>query len=184
MQPQEPTAVPAPTPPPGWVPSGAPPDATKKPTRRLRLWLAITGGIMALLCLGGVGIAISLYDGATKIDRAAPDQVTSSFLRAYLINRDDQEASLFTCRSGAKLDSIAALRTEMVGREKTFGTTVTASWESLNISAPSKDAATVSVDLVIIGSAKGQQVSSHSEPWAFDLVDDSGWRVCGAAKKS
>ena len=139
---------------------------------------------MALLCLGGVGIAISIYDGATKINRAAPDQVTSSFLRAYLVNRDDQEASLFTCKSGARLDSVAALRTAMIDREKNFGTTVTASWESLKISSPSKAAATVSVDLVIIGSSKGQQVSSHSEPWAFELVDDSGWRVCGATKGS
>ena len=61
---------------------------------------------------------------------------------------------------------------------------MTASWESLKISTPSKDAATVSVDLVIIGSSKGQQVSSHSEPWAFNLIDDSGWRVCSVAKTS
>jgi hypothetical protein len=188
VQPQEPTpgAAPAPPsgPPPAWVPPEVAATPAKRRSRRFRLWLAISAGVMALLCLGGVGVAVALYDGATKIDRATPDQVTSSFLRAYLVNRSDEEASLFICKSGAKLDSIAALRDQMVDREKKFGTTVTANWESLRISNTSKDSATVSVDLVIIGSSKGQQVSSHSEPWSFGLVNGDGWRVCDATKSS
>jgi hypothetical protein len=134
---------------------------------------------MALLCLGGVGVFVSLYDNATKIDRAAPDQVTSSFLRAYLIDRDDKEAALFTCKSGAKLDSLAALRNDMIDREKRFGTTVTANWESLNVAGSN-----VSVDVVIAGSFKGQQISGHTESWIFGLVDQDGWRVCSATKLS
>ncbi|MGX6603874.1 hypothetical protein ACWKSP_17265 [Micromonosporaceae bacterium Da 78-11] len=156
----------------------------KQRNRRLRLWLAIAAGVMTLLCLGGVGIAVSLYDDATKIDRASPDQVTSSFLRAYLVNRSDQEAGLFICKSGAQLDAIAALRSEMVDREKKFGTTVTASWESLKVTKSSETESSVAVDLVIIGSSKGAQVSSHSESWDFGLGDSGGWRVCNATKLS
>jgi len=135
--------------------------------------------VVALLCLGGVGVVVSLYDEATKIDRASPDQVTSSFLRAYLLDRDDQEASLFMCKSGAKLDQLAALRTDMIAREQKFGTKVTASWESLKVAGSN-----VSVDVVIAGSLNGQQISSHSESWTFGLVDDDGWRVCSATKLS
>ncbi|MFC7278529.1 hypothetical protein ACFQS1_31510 [Paractinoplanes rhizophilus] len=173
MQPQEPMpgAAPAPRP--------AAPSGRKTPNRRMRLILAMMAGLVGLLCLGGVGVAVSLYDEATKIDRASPDQVTSSFLRAYLLDRDDQEASLYTCKSGAELGQIAVLRNDMVGREKKFGTTVTASWESLTITG-----STVSVDLVIAGLLNGQQISSHSESWSFGLVDEDGWRVCSASKLS
>nr|BFE67311.1 hypothetical protein GCM10020092_006120 [Actinoplanes digitatis] len=56
-------------------------------------------GILALLCLGGVGVFISFYDEATKIERSKPDAVADQFLRAYLVNRDDKEVSLFTCKA-------------------------------------------------------------------------------------
>ncbi len=185
MQPQEPT-VGTPATPVVQGAGGAPPDLVTAPSkpknRRLRLGLAIAAGVGTLLCFGGVGIAYLLYDGATKINRAAPDQVTSSFLRAYLIDRSDQEASLFTCKSGSDLAAIASLRSEMMDRERKFGTTVTASWESLRTAGPSQASQRVDVDLAIIGSAKGLQVSSHTESWAFGLVDADGWRVCSATK--
>ncbi|MDT5031284.1 MAG: hypothetical protein QOC94_1455, partial [Actinoplanes sp.] len=78
----------------GGVPVAGGPAPTvvggKPRNRRLRLWLAMGLGIVVLLCLGGVGVAISLYDGATKIQRSEPDAVADSFLRAYLVNRDDK----------------------------------------------------------------------------------------------
>ncbi|MBM2617191.1 hypothetical protein JIG36_16685 [Actinoplanes sp. LDG1-06] len=157
----------------------------KKPrNRRLRLWLALGAGIVALLCLGGVGVAVLLYDEETKIERADPDQVTSSFLRAYLVNRSDDEAALYSCKSDAQLGQIASLRTEMVDREQNFGTTVTAVWESLRVSGTTDGSTSVSVDLVITGSKGGQQVSSRTEPWMFGLLDQDGWRVCSATRKA
>ncbi|MBL7254458.1 hypothetical protein [Paractinoplanes lichenicola] len=150
--------------------------------RRLRLWLALGAGFLGLLCLGGVGVAVLLYDEETKIERADPDQVTSSFLRAYLVSRSDDEAALYSCKEGARLDEIAALRAEMINREQNFGTTVTAVWEALVVSGTSGASTSVNVDLVITGSKGGQQVSSRTEPWTFGLVDEQGWRVCSAAK--
>ncbi|MFI6074954.1 hypothetical protein ACIA5C_25670 [Actinoplanes sp. NPDC051343] len=123
-----------------------------------------------------------LYNNSTKIDRAAPDQVTSSFLRAYLLDRDDKEASLYTCKQ-PQLGGLATLRSDMVSREKNFGTTVSATWESLKVTA-SQNAKSVAVDLAISGAKNGQQVSSHTESWTFGLVDESGWRVCSATKVS
>lgn len=136
---------------------------------------------MALLCLGGAGVVALLYNNATKIDRAEPDQVTSSFLRAYLLDRDDKEASLYTCER-PQLDALAALRSDMVNREKNFGTSVTASWESLKVTDSAQDAKTAAVDLTISGLKNGQQVSSHTESWTFGLVNGRGWRVCSATK--
>jgi hypothetical protein len=141
-------------------------------------------GILALLCLGGVGVFISFYDEATKIERSAPDAVVDQFLRAYLVNRDDQEASLFTCKDGLDLTAISALRTELVAREKEFDVTVNVSWSTLTVSGTEADRRTVTTDLVIAGSRGGEALSKSSEPWSFALADADGWRVCNTAKLS
>ncbi len=163
------------------TPPGEPP---KRRNRRLRLWLALGAGVLSLLCLGGAGIAVLLYDEETKVERAEPDQVTSSFLRAYLGNRNDEETALYTCSSGARLDQLAALRAEIINREKRFGSSVSVVWESLIVGPVSGNATSVSVDLVIAGSKNGAQTSSRTEPWSFELTDQNGWRVCGATKRS
>ncbi|MFI5932463.1 hypothetical protein [Actinoplanes sp. NPDC051494] len=177
MQPTNPPAQPAVPPPPAAAPVSA-------KTRRTRLILAMVGGVLALLCLGGVGIFVSFYDEATKIEREAPDAVVDSFLRAYLVNRDDQQASLFTCKSGPDLGDVSALRTEAVDREKKFSVSVTISWRSLAISGTGETARSVSTDLVIGGSSNGNSISRRVENWTFALVEDDGWRVCAASKTS
>jgi hypothetical protein len=159
----------------------APPPSGAPRRSRARLWVALLGGIVVLLCLGGAGIVALLYNNATKIDRAAPDQVTSSFLRAYLVDRDDKEASLYTCKQ-PQLGVLASLRNDMVNREKNFGTSVSVSWESLKVTDAAEKTKSAAVDLAISGSKNGQQVSSHTESWTFGLVDESGWRVCSATK--
>src|SRR5690242_8005353 len=91
-------------------------------------------GIVSLLCLGGVGVFIASYDEATKIERTSPDAVVDQFLRAYLVNRDDKEASLFTCKSDPDLSGVSALRTELTQREAKFSVNVNVSWSSLTVS--------------------------------------------------
>ena len=186
VQPQEPTAGPVPMaggPGPG-VPVGGTGVPQKPRNRRTRLILVMIAGIVGLLCLGGVGVAISLYDDATKIERTAPDAVVDNFLRAYLVNRDDQEVSLYACKSGAAFDDLSALRIEMIDREKKFSVKVSASWSSLTVSDVDQDRKNVETDLVIAGSSNGNTVSRHTESWSFGVVDDGGWRVCSATKKS
>ncbi len=140
-------------------------------------------GIMALLCLGGVGVFISFYDEATKIERTAPDAVVDQFLRAYLVNRNDKDAALFTCKN-ADLTAISALRTQLVEREKEFDVTVNVSWSTLTVSGTEEARRTVGTDLLIAGSSNGDALSRRTESWSFDLVDEDGWRVCNAAKVS
>ena len=141
-------------------------------------------GILALLCLGGVGVFISFYDEATKIERSKPDVVVDQFLQAYMVDRADQDASLFTCKEGLDLTAISALRTELVEREKKFDVTVNVAWSTLTVSGSEEGRRTVSTDLVISGSSGGTALSSRTETWSFTLVDDDGWRVCSAAKVS
>jgi hypothetical protein len=199
VQPQEPTTGPVPPQPGVFVPAqalGGPPGAVppaagtgvgpvgKRPNQRKRLWIAMVGGILALLCLGGAGVVVSLYDNSTKIQRSAPDAVVDNFLRAYLVNRDDKAASLYQCKAGADLAAISALRTEMVDREKNFDVKVSATWSTLTVGGGDPARKTVTTDLNIAGASDGNTVSRRTETWSFGLVDDDGWRVCTASRLS
>ena len=135
-------------------------------------------GILALLCLGGVGVFISFYDEATKIERSKPDVVVDQFLRAYLVNRDDKEASLFTCKKGLDLSSIEAFRTDLQSRESRFSISIQVVWEGLKVSTAGSRG-TVDVDLTRTISDDSEQIT---KPWRFTVVDEDGWRVCGASQ--
>jgi hypothetical protein len=142
----------------------------------------LAGGILALLCLGGAGIFVTLYDNATKIKRSAPDAVVDSFLRAYLVDRDDKEASLYECKSGGSFATIASLRSDMVSREKQFGVKVSVSWGPLPVSDVDQSHKTVAASLTISGASNGDTVSRHTEQWSLGVIDENGWRVCAATK--
>jgi hypothetical protein len=137
-------------------------------------------GIVVLLCLGGVGVFVSLYDSATAIKRSAPDAVVDNFLGAYLVNRDDQEASLYTCKSGADLSQLKAFRDDIVTREKEFSVGIRVSWSSLTVTTNgTKSAVTATLTKTITN-----QTGRLANTWQFDLVDQDGWRVCKATETS
>ncbi|WP_433371628.1 hypothetical protein ACQPZX_47855 [Actinoplanes sp. CA-142083] len=148
----------------------------------MRLILAMVGGVMALLCLGVAGVVVSLYDEATKIDRSEPDVVTDSFLIAYLVNRDDKTAQLFTCKN-TDLTEISALREQLVAREKQFNVKVSVSWGALTRQAVGSGQEDVTTQLTISGSANGQISSSRNEDWRFHVIEESdSWRLCTGTK--
>jgi hypothetical protein len=158
-------------------PLAPPPPAGKRPNRRVRLWIAMGAGILALLCLGGVGVFISVYDQATEIKRTAPRAVVNDFLAAYLLNKDDASAELYLCKSGADMSALDAYRRTMetVAKDKSVGITVT--WSDLTDDTVNKGGSV---------SAKIQQTASDNSrlenTWRFDMVDQDGWRICSATK--
>src|SRR3954467_15566214 len=156
------------------MPPAAAPPGRKARARRGRLILAIVGGIMVLLCLGGVGVFISVYSKATEIKRSAPDAVVDSFLRAYLVDRDDKEAALYTCKSGGDFAALSGLRVEMINREKNFGVKVSAGWSTLTVTDVSGGKKNVSTDLTISGSSGGNTVSRRTESWSFGVTNEDG----------
>jgi hypothetical protein len=152
--------------------------------RRLRLVLAVVGGVLALLCLGGIGVTFVLYDDATKIDRGAPDTAVDNYLIAYLVKRDDAQAQLFICKRSPDLTAIARLRDEIVRREGEFDVQVGVSWGVLTRTPVGAGEESVRTELTISGAANGQPRSRRNEEWEFRAVDEDGWRVCGATKLS
>jgi hypothetical protein len=131
-----------------------------------------------LLCLGGAGIAFVLYDDATKIDRGSPDAAVDNYLRAYLVNRDDKEAALFRCKSAGDFAQLFAYRSDIEAREKQFAMTVRVGWTSLTVEGSGNNT-TVSTELRRAVSDGSERISDR---WQFRVVDEDGWRVCGATK--
>ena len=54
-----------------------------------------------------------LYNRATTPDRSAPDVVVDNYLRAFLVDRNDARADLFTCEGEADLAGVRGLRDEI-----------------------------------------------------------------------
>lgn len=146
-------------------------------SRRVRLFLALGGGILALLCLGGVGLFVSLYDRATEIKRTEPDVVVDGFLAAYLVERDDSRVALYACENGADFGEISAYRADILEREAKFSVSIRVSWEGLTVSTAGREG-TVQVDLTRAITGSEQLTDS----WTIHIVDHDGWRVCGATK--
>ncbi|MFG1605831.1 hypothetical protein [Actinoplanes sp. NPDC049265] len=142
----------------------------------------MAAGILSLLCLGGVGVFVSLYDRATKIDRSEPDVVTDSFLIAFLVDRDDKQSSLFTCEK-PDLRAVAALRSEILRRETEQKVSVMVSWGALTRTTTGQEQESVGVTLTISGFDQGQMLSSRDEDWQFDVKRTGDqWQLCGGSK--
>lgn len=147
---------------------------------RARLWVALLGGILALLCLGGAGVVALLYNNATKIERSAPDAVVDNFLRAYLVNRDDERAALYECKAGGDFAAISAYRNDIESREKRFSVGIRVTWSTFRVST-SGSGGNVTTDLI---KTVADQSGRQSNSWSFKVVDQDGWRVCGASALS
>lgn len=174
--PSEQLAAPPSAPAPG---AGAP---VPPPRRRLRTILTVTAAVLAALVLGGIVGGYVLYARATTPDRSAPDVVVDNYLRAYLVDRNDIRADVYTCEGELDLDAIAALQAEILDREAKFDVDVRVSWGPLSRST-SPEGESVTTTLSISSSSNGVPRSGRFEEWTFDLVqDDSGWRVCGGQK--
>ncbi|HEX5596243.1 MAG TPA: hypothetical protein VFX61_09545 [Micromonosporaceae bacterium] len=146
--------------------------------RYLRPILTVLGGVLALLCLGGIGVAYVAYDGATAPDRSAPDVVVDNYLRALLVDRNDAQANLYVCKGSPDLAEVRALRADLDDREERFSIRIHVTWGSLKVE-PAASGKRVTTDIART-IADG---SEHSrETWRFEVVDQDGWRVCGASR--
>ncbi|MGI5212951.1 hypothetical protein [Plantactinospora sp. CA-290183] len=173
------TRVPTQRTPPGQaVPEPVAPPPAPPPRRRLRLALAVVGGALALLCLGGAAVAYVAYDRFTAPDRSAPDVVVDSYLRAYLVDRNDVLADQMVCAESS-LGDLHSLRSELRAREQRFQVTFDVKWGPLDV-RKQDSSAEVSVELQI-RYAEGGLFQVDHQRWRFTVREEDGWRVCQAA---
>ena len=149
-------------------------------SRRARLWLALSAGILALLCLGGAGVIFLLYDDATEIERSAPDAVVDNFLGAYFVSRSDSEAALYMCKEGGAFSELSAFRADIENRERSHGVGILVSWSTFTVETR-EGRGSVTTDLT---KATESGKESITRPWKFEVVEQDGWRVCGAKEST
>ncbi|WP_203912108.1 hypothetical protein [Rhizocola hellebori] len=109
------------------------------------------------------------------MDRSDPQVVTDQFLRAVFVRKDHPGAALYTCSDQSQDDDVWALRSELDRRESEFKVTVIVSWGAYD-----REGNDLRTSLTITANRDGVEQSSSEQVWRFHLVEEDGWRVCGA----
>lgn len=150
--------------------------------RRLRLVLALVAGLLALLCVGGVAVFVSLYDKTTKIDRGSPEVAANDYLTALLVLRDRQRARLSSC-DGAQLAGTEDLLEEITRREQALDTGFSVNVENIIVEVGSGNSAEVKADIRRSAEIDGVR-QSLVDTVELTVENREGWRVCAATKVS
>jgi len=140
-------------------------------------------GIVALLIVAGFGTALLLYHRATAPNRTSPDVSVDNFLRAVLVDQNDDEAKQYMCSNPASLTQLAAFRDMFINNEKKLGGGASFVWGTLPVT-PQGNQDSVQADIDVSTSGGRSQPGASSHRWLFSVVNESGWRVCGAQQLS
>jgi hypothetical protein len=154
------------------------PVPAQRRIRPLRLALTVIAGVIVLLCMGGVGIGVTLYDEATTLQHDDPEIVVSNYLRA-VFDGDDVNANALECDDDSGLAPFRAFQADVLEREQRFGVDIDVTWGPLTV-IPEGDQRIVSTEITrfIINA------ESSVQPWSFTVVEQGGWKVCGARRTS
>jgi hypothetical protein len=154
------------------------PDSAPRRIRPLRVALTVIAGVLVLLCMGGVGIGVTLYDEATTLQHDDPEIVVSNYLRA-VFDGDDVNANSLECDDDSGLEPLRAFHADVLEREQRFAVDIDVTWGPLTVT-PEGDQRIVSTEITrfIINA------ESSVQPWSFTVVDQGGWKVCAAQRTS
>jgi hypothetical protein len=156
--------------------------AAGKARRTVGVVLASVLGVVALLCVGGLGTGYFLYYKASEPDRSTPGLAVRQYLHATFETRDKAKADQFTCQGQAALGEIDQTLADIVSREQRFNIRITVGWENF-VAEQAKETATVDTRLKIAVPEQTGQSSESFQLWRFDVRhQSSGWRVCGAKR--
>jgi hypothetical protein len=152
-----------------------------KPRRkgRVRRVFVVVAALAVAFCLAGVGVAYILYDKATTPDRSSPSVTLQQYLDEKFENRNEQKAAALVCQS-PKLDAVDAMLTDLKSREAKAGVTIDVKSSDVVVTQTGSNAG-IDANLKISTTVNGVE-QRDIEKWHFDLVKESGWRVCAAAQ--
>lgn len=133
--------------------------------------MAVAGGAAA------GGALLMTYHQATQIDRSNPEVVLIRYLDATFERKDPAMAGLFTCSKPADLAPVKAMQADLERREKEFAVAIQVANGPMTTTQGD-----VITDLTMTATKDGPVVSEWVEKWRFRMVDEDGWRVCGAER--
>ncbi|MBB5871255.1 hypothetical protein F4553_004634 [Allocatelliglobosispora scoriae] len=149
-------------------------DRRSSKTRRIIVFVLVATG---LVVLGGAGLTFRIYDQATKVDRSQPEVVVREYIVAVLNRRDDAKAAIYSCENSQGLMSILELRSSLESDERKFNLSTQVSLARLSRDGSGR----VDADLEILQQGSGGATQDRQH-WKFTMVQDDGWRVCGAER--
>jgi hypothetical protein len=121
-------------------------------------------------------VALRAYHEATRIDRSVPKAVVVAYVEAQFVQNDEPRAALYECQHPEGLASILSLRDALRDERARTGEPV-----SVVVGGMKEDnngaVVTASIE---INRGSGMKVRTDTHDWRFELVDEDGWRVCGA----
>lgn len=166
--------------PPDGPPTAVPPAGPAVPrNRQWRLVLALVGGVLALLCLGGGVVAFTLYDNATKLDRSSPVYVASEYTSELFVHRDRPLAGLWAC-DDADLAAAERILDDIIATERRLNTSIRANTEAFKVRKLSDTRTEIRMEVRRTGTVDGVRQST-TEPLTVIVEDRDGWRVCAAS---
>lgn len=134
---------------------------------------------LALIAFGGIAGGLSLlsvYNKATKIDRSVAKVVVRQYLVAALVERDDQQSSLYICNEPGDLSTVAKLRRDLEAGEARNGYVTQI---VISRSIESGGGSTVETE-VQLNQGTGTDVRTRIVYFRFRMINQDGWRVCSA----
>lgn len=149
-----------------------------RPRRTFRKVLVVMLAVAALGAVATAGAVFVAYDQATEIDRAYPAAVAEQFLDATVNQRDSAKAGLFACDEYDADDGLRSLEVyiaelEQKGSAPAQVVVLSSTFDS--------NQSSVAVEIQIRQSVSGT-TSKEVQQWSFKMVDEDGWRVCGASQ--
>lgn len=122
--------------------------------------------------LAGAATAVYFYDQATQPDRSTPTVTVDKFLKVTLIDHSGNAANEFVCDDWTGAEGLAAMEAAV------DPDVVRVTWDAPELVRNDEDSAQVQVRLRF---RYPDDISPSGERhWVFDLVEQDGWRVCGA----
>jgi hypothetical protein len=148
------------------MPPPFPPPPARRTIRQSNLLLMILI-VVGTLAASGAGAAFLLYDRATKIDRSTPAVAVDQFVHATFVDKDDDRVELFTCPQWTRA------RTAEV--QEQFDSEVKVTLASVAVESQQEQQAVVMARMRLVF-----RDFVDFQDWRFEVVEDNGWRVCGA----
>ncbi|WP_344080865.1 hypothetical protein [Luedemannella helvata] len=131
---------------------------------------AVIGVASALLATG-----VFVYQKATEPDRSTPTASVQQMLTAMFVEEDAAKVGLFICSDWTAEEATSAVKGQMDSEARV-------SWGSMTTAETSGDRAQVEVRMLF--RYPEDVTPSGQRYWTFDVINASGWRVCGAHPKS
>lgn len=138
-------------------------------------------GLGAVVVLGitasAIGSGMGLGNGAPVGSSGSPTAAVEQYVQVALVQRDAAGARALACRA-PKVESIDGMRDDIVHREQQFGVRITVTISSMAVNRQDDAGTAVQADLNV----QAGSTSALSIAIQFTVVQESGWRVCSAAR--